>query len=125
VAGPKALALSREFIRSGSLRGLADLAMSQLSHMFKLPLPHLQRKLLAWHAHDWRADPYSRGAYSYVPAGASDASQRMTIPVANTLYFAGEHTDVQGHWGTVHAALNSGVRAATQLLATTANAIRV
>jgi hypothetical protein len=36
--------------------------------------------------------------------------------VANTLFFAGEHTDTTGHWGTVHAALRSGLRAAAQTL---------
>ncbi len=34
-----------------------------------------------------------------------------------TLFFAGEHTDTSGHWGTVHGALRSGYRAAQQLLA--------
>jgi monoamine oxidase len=39
----------------------------------------------------------------------------MTLPVADTLFFAGEHTDTTGHWGTVHGALGSGLRAAAQL----------
>jgi hypothetical protein len=41
----------------------------------------------------------------------------MTHPVEDTLYFAGEHTDVTGHWGTVHAALAAGLRAAAAMLA--------
>ena len=40
----------------------------------------------------------------------------MTIPADDTLYFAGEHTDTTGHWGTVHAAIRSGLRAAQQIL---------
>ena len=48
---------------------------------------------------------------------AVPASEKMTEPVEGTLFFAGEHTDTQGHWGTVHGALGSGTRAATQLLA--------
>jgi monoamine oxidase len=71
---------------------------------------------LSWHTHDWHADEYARGAYSYVPAGALDAPERMAWPVEDTLYFAGEHTDTSGHWGTVHAALASGMRAARQVL---------
>ena len=47
---------------------------------------------------------------------AYDASARMTHPVERTLYFAGEHTDVSGHWGTVHGALRSAIRAAAQML---------
>jgi monoamine oxidase len=72
--------------------------------------------LSSWHTHDWLADPYAGGAYSYVPAGALDAPERMNQPVEDTLYFAGEHTDVTGHWGTVHAALQSGTLAAERLL---------
>ena len=40
----------------------------------------------------------------------------MTVPVEDLLFFAGEHTDVEGHWGTVHGALASGERAALQLM---------
>jgi monoamine oxidase len=76
----------------------------------------LAQRLRSWHTHDWSADAYARGAYSYVPAGALDASDEMSVPVAGTLYFAGEHTDTSGHWGTVHGALRSGLRAARRVL---------
>jgi monoamine oxidase len=66
--------------------------------------------------HDWRHDPFSLGAYSYVSVGAIDASNQMCKPLADTLYFAGEHTDTTGHWGTVHGALRSGIRVAAQIL---------
>jgi len=33
-----------------------------------------------------------------------------------SLFFAGEHTDTTGHWGTVHAAMRSGLRAAKQII---------
>jgi monoamine oxidase len=51
-----------------------------------------------------------------VASGALDAPFAMTLPEAGTLYFAGEHTDTTGHWGTVHAAVRSGLRAAEQVL---------
>lgn len=66
--------------------------------------------------HDWRSDEYAQGAYSYAPAGSVDASRTLTVPLDDTLFFAGEHTDVGGHWGTVHGALASGLRAAKQVL---------
>jgi monoamine oxidase len=75
---------------------------------------------VSWHQHDWKVDPYSLGSYTYVPRGAIRASDEMAVPVESTLYFAGEHTDVTGHWGTVHGALRSGYRAAEQLLVTLA-----
>ena len=68
------------------------------------------------YTHDWQHDRFSLGAYSYVATGGLDASRQMTEPVADTLFFAGEHTDITGHWGTVHAAMRSGLRAAEQVL---------
>ena len=76
----------------------------------------VERHLVRSHTHDWQSDPRSRGAYTYVLRGSIDASERMSVPVEQTLFFAGEHTDTSGHWGTVHGALRSGYRAARQLL---------
>jgi monoamine oxidase len=73
--------------------------------------------LVRWRQHDWQTDPYSLGAYTWVPQGAIDASDELSVPVDATLFFAGEHTDTSGHWGTVHGALRSGYRAAEQVLA--------
>jgi monoamine oxidase len=72
--------------------------------------------LLATHKHDWELDPFAFGAYSYVPAGALDAPGAMAQPEAGTLFFAGEHTDTTANWGTVHAALGTGLRAARQVV---------
>ena len=66
--------------------------------------------------HDWQNDPFARGAYSYVTVGGGDASRRLAMPLADTLYFAGEATCSEG-MGTVEAALQSGARAAAQTLA--------
>jgi monoamine oxidase len=106
-AGPRAL---------HALTGAAlkDQALATLSSIFNRR--DLADLLVSFHAHDWQSDPYSRGAYSYVPAGALTASDELAVPIDNTLYFAGEHTDTTSQWGTVHAALRSGLRAARQIL---------
>ena len=95
---------------------IGDLACAELAKIFSLPLAYLRAQLIGCATHDWQTDPLSCGAYSYVPAGALDAVLKMATPVRDTLYFAGEHTDVTGHWGTVHAAMRSGLRAARQVL---------
>jgi monoamine oxidase len=95
---------------------LAEAACKTLAEIFSLNPVDLRSQLLSCHTHDWQHDPLTRGAYSYVAAGALDASAKMTLPAADTLYFAGEHTDTTGHWGTVHAAIRSGLRAARQML---------
>ena len=73
-------------------------------------------ELIAACAHDWQQDPYARGAYSYVKAGGDHAREALASAVSNTLYFAGEATDVAGEAGTVAGALQSGQRAARELL---------
>ena len=111
VGGPRSEAL--EGIGSEEL---ARRACATLGKIFGLPQDQVSELLLGCHTHDWRNDAFAGGAYSYVATGGLDASRQMTEPEAETLYFAGEHTDVTGHWGTVHAAMRSGLRAATQIL---------
>jgi monoamine oxidase len=66
---------------------------------------------------DWRADPFARGAYSWVPVGGLEAPATLAAPLAGRLFFAGEATDVAGDPGTVHGALASAARAAAQITA--------
>jgi monoamine oxidase len=73
-------------------------------------------ELIAAYAHDWQQDPYARGAYTYVKTGGDHAREALASAVASTLYFAGEATDVAGEAGTVAGALQSGQRAARELL---------
>ncbi len=105
VGGPRALS-------TPDATALRESALLSLQRMFG----PLGDKLLAAHFHDWLADPYTRGAYSSVPAGAAHAPSVLAEPVERTLFFAGEHTDTTGHPGTVHGALRSGLRAAEQVL---------
>jgi monoamine oxidase len=116
IGGPKAAELRRSIAAADDSLALPRRCLATLARIFELSFAELQSLLLSWHEHDWSADPYARGAYSYVPAGALDAPAKLAAPVEDTLYFAGEHTDVTGHWGTVHAALGTGMRAAEQML---------
>jgi monoamine oxidase len=65
---------------------------------------------------DWAADPFARGAYSWLPVGGLDAPAALAAPVGDRLFFAGEATDTGGDPGTVHGALATGTRAAGQIL---------
>jgi monoamine oxidase len=62
-------------------------------------------------AHDWGADPFARGAYSYVCVGGSGSRQSLASPIQATLFFAGEATSHDAP-GTVSGALEGGERAA-------------
>lgn len=72
---------------------------------------------VSMHLQHWNEDPYTLGAYSYVPPMADCSHEALAAPVANTLFWAGEATD-QLWYGTVHGAYRSGMRAAAEALTT-------
>lgn len=113
IGGPQAAAFDQ-----CTREQVGDIACGELARIFGLPLSYLRGQLICCATHDWQTDNLSCGAYSYVPAGALNAVLTMATPVSNTLFFAGEHTDTTGNWGTVHAAIRSGLRAAKQVIAT-------
>lgn len=99
------------FVKSNSGAGAAE-AIASLKRILKQNIPEPQ----ASYFHDWNADPYFRGAYSYVPVGALGARQALAKPQSGTLFFAGEAAVVHGHAGTVHGAIASGRRAADLII---------
>jgi monoamine oxidase len=111
VGGPRSAALT-----GLSAKTLGEKACVTLARIFGLRREQIYGLLRGCYTHDWQLDRFSLGAYCYVATGGLDASRQMTEPVADTLFFAGEHTDITGHWGTVHAAMRSGLRAAEQVL---------
>ncbi|QFT31961.1 Putrescine oxidase [Labrenzia sp. THAF82] len=63
----------------------------------------------------WSEDLWTGGAYSYSKLGSSPQDfEGLQEPVADTLLFAGEHTNFAYH-GTTHGAYMSGLRAAKSI----------
>jgi monoamine oxidase len=96
------LGLDQQQIANEALRSLAQILRR------KIPRP------AAVYFHDWQADPFARGAYSYVPVGAS--RRALSRPVDDTLFFAGEAANRNGQGATVHGAIESGIGAASLAL---------
>jgi monoamine oxidase len=70
---------------------------------------------LAARSTDWLDDPFSLGSYSYPGLGATESDMSaLGGRLADRIVGAGEHT-IPEHYGTVHAALISGRRAAGQI----------
>ncbi len=86
-----------------------------LSDILAVPRRELDAQLDAWSSHDWHADPFARGAYSYIGVGGVRAPRALGRPVDGTLFFAGEATNGE-QIGTVAGALASGRRAAREVL---------
>jgi monoamine oxidase len=104
-------------LRGKSREDMRQVAVGSLAEALGLAPGEVASQLETCHFHDWAADPLSRGAYTYVGVGGSEAYRTLAAPVAGTLYFAGEATCGDGHNATMEGALRSGRRAAAELLA--------
>jgi monoamine oxidase len=111
--GPAARQLSGLATRDVTTRALGGLASA-----IGLPFHRVHREVAQVWTHDWMNDPFARGVYSYQLVGGVDAPRDLARPIDGTLFFAGEATDTSGSTGTVHGAIASGTRAATQVLRT-------
>jgi monoamine oxidase len=96
--------------------GIIDSAVQSLARILELNEPAIRKQLGGGFTHDWQADPFSRGAYSYAAVGGIDAARALGTPVEETLYFSGEATNADGYNGTVHGAIATGYRAAAEVL---------
>jgi monoamine oxidase len=105
--------------RLSSAEPAADIAADALSVVQTMFGRHydVAEALQGSYYHDWQRDPFARGAYSYVLVGGNAARQSLAAPLADTLFFAGEATDTEGETATVAGALQSGIRAAREALA--------
>jgi monoamine oxidase len=91
-------------------------ALGALATLFGMERARIEEKLVGFYRHDWTNDPFSRGAYSYPLAGGVEAWRDLAAPLEETLFFAGEATS-EAHYGTTHGAIESGARAAREILA--------
>ena len=60
-----------------TLEQRVDRALDSLARVLRVPRAEVDRQVVAWHAHDWAADPYARGAYSYVLVGGMEAQAEL------------------------------------------------
>jgi monoamine oxidase len=95
---------------------LLEAALDSVSSAVGVSRGVVAARLRSWHWHDWQRDPFARGAYSWVVAGGIDAHRVLAEPLQNTLYFAGEATCGKGLNATMDGAIESGWRAAQELL---------
>ncbi|RAM49263.1 MAG: FAD-dependent oxidoreductase [Hapalosiphonaceae cyanobacterium JJU2] len=98
----------------GSLgkKGAIQSALNDLEKMFGVELGDRLRDAMFV---NWQADPYSRMAYSYVPVNGAGLRSQLAQPLYQVLFFAGEATHPT-RASLVHGALESGIRAAHEIL---------
>lgn len=97
-----------------STEELTELGLDDLCRMFG----HEQPRQLFQESRNinWTADPWARGGYSSVPPGAFGMRHALAQAIDQTLYFAGEATVTTSNPATVHGAIETGQRAATEIL---------
>ncbi len=98
-----------------SMRDQVSLAVETLAEILGTSRSALEQQLVSSHHHDWSSDPWSRGAYSYPGVGGTEARKLLLNPIEETLFFAGEALSAD-YSGTVEGALETGRRAAEQVL---------
>jgi monoamine oxidase len=96
---------------------IARRALGALAELLGRKPEQVRELVVSWHLHNWTADPFTRGGYSYATAGAEGVPSLLSQPLRDTLFFAGEHTAGPQLLGTVPGALETGRRAAQQLSA--------
>jgi len=97
---------------------ISNQAVESLASIFNIAGSEVRSYISQVYFHNWQEDSLSRGAYAYLPVNGLDHQLNLARPVANTLFFAGEATSV-GHIGTVHGAIQTGKRAAREILSAT------
>jgi len=90
-------------------------ALRTLAETLGLSRRRVESKVEAFWSHNWLADSWSRGAYSYPLVGGAEAARDLARPIEGTLFLAGEATASEGLNGTVEGAIASGLRAARQV----------
>ena len=108
---------SAERLSGQSQAFVLDKSLEALARLLKMDEPEIAAQLTAAYMHDWQSDPRSRGAYSYVKVGGDNAERDLGLPVEDTLFFAGEATDLIGNNGTVNGAIASGKRVTEEVMA--------
>jgi len=111
VGGPRA-----DVLRQESSEQLKAICIDILARIFSEQPELIRQQLAEFHYHDWAEDPHILGAYSYIPVNGLDLPKLLAAPVEGTLFFAGEATVTDAQMGTVFGALESGERAAKEVL---------
>jgi monoamine oxidase len=93
-----------------------DAGLNDLSRLLGVPVETLREKCAASRRVSWAADLYARGGYAHLSAGTADSRPILARPEGKALFFAGEATAYDSDPQTVHGALESGWRAAREVM---------
>ena len=102
---------ARDLERAGAA-AMQDLAIERMMFAFGTGIRKRIQKCLTTH---WSSDPWTRGGYSHALPGKADTRKAFGDPVADRIFFAGEHCSAN-FYSTIHGAHLSGIAAAAKAL---------
>lgn len=92
---------------------IGSMFLEALAGMF--PELDLESHLVSLEVADWASEPWTRGGISVVPVGGYPLRADLAAPTP-PLFWAGEATHTRGHAECVHGALETGRRAAFEVI---------
>jgi monoamine oxidase len=94
---------------------LANLLIAELSSFY--PLGNVSGKYTGQIlVKNWKDEPFIGGAYSYPSLNGAGQRESLAASVEGKVFFAGEATNLNGHIGTVHGAMESSYLAVNEIL---------
>jgi monoamine oxidase len=100
-------------LEAGGARAFFDFAVRQLTGLFG---NEFAKRLKPLGMHQWAADPFARGSYSYAVPGRAADRARLAAPVDRRLFFAGEACSPD-YFSTAQGAYRTGIAAAEAVIA--------
>ena len=94
--------------RKGDCKEVTKIALEQLSHVLNIPFEEWEDKYIEGHVHVWEL------GYMFPKIGLTPFHLKTLSEPHGNIYFAGEGTHTKACC-TVHAAMETGKRAATQI----------
>lgn len=95
---------------------LLQTALISLSSIFNTPVDELRTDLVHHRIYSWQNLPYIKGGYSYNTLDSVKARKILSMPVDETVFFAGEAMAEGELAGTVENAFRSGHEVAEKLI---------
>ncbi|NJO01715.1 MAG: FAD-dependent oxidoreductase [Bacteroidia bacterium] len=108
ITGDKAQTLSKMGTQA------IDHAVNELDQIFGYP--KASANFIKAQLMDWSQEPFIRGAYSFPSPQALRYRRVLAEPLQNQIFFAGEASNYHGHPATVQGAIETGYRAACEVL---------
>ncbi|MBV7328141.1 FAD-dependent oxidoreductase [Chloroflexi bacterium TSY] len=97
-----------------------DAVQAALSQLIEIFGTDIRKEYVTGHFVAWGADPFTQMGYSYTPVNATGLRKQLAEAVDNRLFFAGEATN-HLYPATIHGALESGFRAADEIIYSTSS----